>query len=211
MIDILSKMGAEVVYGEKEELHVSGHGYQKEHALLISLVKPKYLLPIGGNFRHLKKYQEMSKKLGYTEDQVILPDFDASVTFHGNTFDTNFHIPIRKILIDGFGIGDVGATVLRDRKTLAEDGMFSVVLLVNKETGKMEKDPVVLSRGFVFMKENTDLINFLKQEITNKFNQVTSAPANFDFIREKIQAHIEEIVYKKTGRQPMVLPLVIEV
>jgi ribonuclease J len=211
MIDTLSKMGAEVVYGEKEELHVSGHGYQKEHAVLISLLKPKYLLPIGGNFRHLKKYQEIAGKLGYSPDQVILPDFDASVTFHGNTFDTNFHIPIRKVLIDGFGIGDVGATVLRDRKTLAEDGMFSVVLLVNKETGKMEKDPVVLSRGFVFMKENTDLINFLKQEITIKFNQVTSVPANFDFIREEVQAHIEEIVYKKTGRQPMVLPLVIEV
>jgi ribonuclease J len=211
MIDILSKMGAEVVYGEKEELHVSGHGYQKEHALLINLAKPKYLLPIGGNFRHLKKYQEMAQKIGYTEDQVILPDFDASVTFHGNTFDTNFHIPIRKVLIDGFGIGDVGATVLRDRKALAEDGMFSVVLLINKQTGQMEKDPIILSRGFVFMKENTDLINYLKQEISNKFQQVTSAPANFDYIREEVQAHIEEIIYQKTGRQPMVLPLVIEV
>lgn len=212
MIDTLSKLGAEVVYGEKEELHVSGHGYQKEHAILISLVKPKYLLPIGGNFRHLKKYQEVAKKLGYTEDKVILPDFDASVNFYSNgTYDTNFHIPIRKVLIDGFGIGDVGATVLRDRKTLAEDGMFSVVLLINKEAGKLEKEPVVLSRGFVFMKENTDLINYLKQEITVKFNQVTSTPANFDYIREELQAHLEEIIYQKTGRQPMVLPLVIEV
>lgn len=211
MIDTLSKLGAEVVYGEKEELHVSGHGYQKEHALLISLVKPQFLLPIGGNFRHLKKYQEMAKKLGYSEDKVILPDFDASVTFHGSTFDTDFHISIRKVLIDGFGIGDVGATVLRDRKLLAEDGMFSVVLLINKESGKLEKDPVVLSRGFVFMKENTDLINYLKQEVISKFNQSTSVPANFDFIREEVQAHMEEIIYQKTGRQPMVLPLVIEV
>ena len=212
MIDILSKMGAEVVYGEKEELHVSGHGYQKEHALLINLVKPKFLLPIGGNYRHLKSYQSMAKKLGYTEDQVIMPDFDATATFYSNfTFDTKFHISIRKVLIDGFGIGDVGTTVLRDRKLLAQDGMFSVVLLVNKESGKLDKEPVVLSRGFVFMKENTDLINFLKQEISDKFNQVTSSPANFDFIREEIQGHIEEIIYQKTGRQPMVLPLVIEV
>ncbi len=212
MIDTLSKLGAEVVYGEKEELHVSGHGYQKEHAVLISLVKPKFLLPIGGNFRHLKKYQEVGKKLGYTEDKIILPDFDASVNFYSNkTYDTNFHIPIRKVLIDGFGIGDVGTTVLRDRKLLAEDGMFSVVLLINKESGKLEKDPVVLSRGFVFVKENTDLINYLKQEIITKFNQTTSSPANFDFIREEVQGHIEEIIYQKTGRQPMVLPLVIEV
>lgn len=212
MIDVLSKMGAEVVYGEKEELHVSGHGYQKEHALLINLVKPKYLLPIGGNFRHLKCYQSIAKKIGYAEDKVILPDFDATVNFHSNgTIDTNTHIPIRKVLIDGFGIGDVGTTVLRDRKLLAEDGMFSLVLLVNKVTGKLEKDPVILSRGFVFMKENTDLINYLKQEVVNKFNQTTSAPANFDFIREEVQGYIEEIIKQKTGRQPMVLPLVIEV
>ena len=94
---------------------------------------------------------------------------------------------------------------------LAEDGMFSVVLLVNKTTGQLEKDPIILSRGFVFVKENTDLINYLKQEIAKKFRETTSSPANFDFIREEIQAHIEEIIKEKTGRQPMVLPLVIEV
>jgi len=212
MIDLLSKMGAEVVYGEKEELHVSGHGYQKEHALLINLLKPKYLLPIGGNYRHLKSYQQMAQKLGYAEDQVILPDFDGTATFHNNgTVDTNYHISIRKVLIDGFGVGDVGTTVLRDRKVLAEDGMFSVVLLMEKESGKLTKPPVILSRGFVFMKENTELIDYLKVEITNKFNQATSSPANMDFIREEVQAYVEEIIYKKTGRQPMVLPLIIEI
>jgi ribonuclease J len=212
MIDILSKMGADVVYGEKEELHVSGHGYQKEHALLIELLKPKYLLPIGGNFRHLKSYQTMAKNLGYAEDQVIFPDFDGTATFHANgTVDTNYHITLKKVLIDGFGVGDVGTTVLRDRKLLAQDGMFSVVLLIEKVSGQLVKDPVVLSRGFVFMKENTELMNYLKQEVVNKFNQSTSTPANMDFIREEIQGHIEEIIYQKTGRQPMVLPLVIEV
>ena len=212
MIDTLSKMGAEVVYGEKEELHVSGHGYQKEHAILIDLVKPKYLLPIGGNYRHIKGYFTMAKKMGFTDDQFITPDFDASVTFHGNgTVDTNFHIPMHKILIDGLGIGDVGTTVLRDRKTLAEDGMFSVVMLVNKETGEMYKEPVILSRGFVFVKENTDLIEFLKTEIAKKFIEVSSKPANFEFIRTQIQAYLEQLILDKTGRQPMVLPLVIEV
>lgn len=212
MIDTLSKMGAEVVYGEKQELHVSGHGYQKEHALLIELLKPKYLLPIGGNYRHQKSYQTMAKALGYSEEQVICPDYDGTVTFYNNgTFDTNYHISLRKVLIDGFGVGDVGATVLRDRKLLAEDGMFSVVMLINKESGQLVKDPVILSRGFVFMKENTDLMNYLKQEVANKFHQSTSTPANMDFIREEVQAHIEEIIYQKTGRQPMVLPLVIEV
>jgi len=85
------------------------------------------------------------------------------------------------------------------------------VILINKASGQMEKDPVVLSRGFVFVKENTDLINYLKQETIKKFNEATSSPANLDYIREEIQAHIEEIIHQKTGRQPMVLPLVIEV
>ena len=212
MIDILSKMGADVAYGEKEELHVSGHGYQKEHALLMTLTNPKYLLPIGGNFRHIKSYFSMAKTMGFTDDQFITPDFDSSVTFYANgRADTNFHIPIHKVLIDGLGIGDVGATVLRDRKTLAEDGMFSVVIMVNKETGAMFKDPVVLSRGFVFMKENTDLIEYLKGEVINKFKDLTSAPANFEYIRTELQAYLETIIKEKTGREPMVLPLVIEV
>lgn len=212
MIDNLSRLGAEVVYGEKEELHVSGHGYQKEHALLIELLNPKFLLPIGGNFRHVKSYHQMAKKLGYTEDQFIGPDYDSSVTFHGSSaFDTKFKIPLKKVLIDGLGIGDVGTTVLRDRKLLAEDGMFSVVVMVDKEHGKLFKEPIILSRGFVFLKESTDLMNFLKQEVSSKFNQLTSSPANLEYIRTELQAHLEGIIMEKTGRQPMVLPLVIEV
>jgi ribonuclease J len=212
MIDILSKMGADVAYGEKEELHVSGHGYQKEHALLISLTNPHYLLPIGGNYRHIKSYFTMAKSMGFQDEQFITPDFDSAVTFYANgRMDTNSHVPIHKVLIDGLGIGDVGATVLRDRKTLAEDGMFSLVLLVNKEDGSLFREPTILSRGFVFVKENTDLIDYLKEETIKKFSEVTSKPANFDYIRTEIQAYLETIIKEKTGREPMVLPLIIEV
>lgn len=212
MIDTLSKMGADVAYGGKEELHVSGHGYQKEHALLMNLLTPQYLLPIGGNYRHIKSYFSMAKMVGFKEEQFITPDFDSTVTFYANgKVDTDFHIPIHKVLIDGLGVGDVGATVLRDRKVLAEDGMFSFVLMVNKAQGTLFKEPVILSRGFVFMKENTDLINYLKKEILEKFKVLTSSPANFDYIRTELQAHIETIIKEKTGREPMVLPLIIEV
>jgi ribonuclease J len=212
MIDTLSKMGAEVIYGEEQEIHVSGHGYQKEHALLIDLVRPKYLLPIGGNYRHVKSYFTMAKSMGLKDEQFINPDTDSIVTFYSNgTYDLKSHNPIRKVLIDGLGIGDVGTTVLRDRKLLAEDGMFSVVVMVNKETGAMVKEPVILSRGFVFVKENSDLLDYLKQEVSRKFNEVTSQPANLDYIRQQIQGHIEQIILDKTGRQPMVLPLIIEV
>jgi ribonuclease J len=212
MIDNLCKMGCEVTYGEKEEIHVSGHGFQKEHALLISLVNPKYLLPIGGNYRHIKTYFEVAKTMGFRDDQFITPDFDSAVTFTADgRVDTTFHVPIHKVLIDGLGVGDVGTTVLRDRKTLAEDGMFSVVLMVNLESGELFKEPIILSRGFVFVKENTDLINYLRDETSRKFNELKSKPANFEYIRTNIQAHLEQQILEKTGRQPMVLPLVIEV
>ncbi len=211
MIDNLSKMGADVSYGD-DKIHVSGHGYQKEHAILIDLLKPKYLLPIGGNYRHVKAYQTIAENLGYKEDQIIMPDIDATVTFNGSAgYDTKFHLNLKKVLIDGLGVGDVGTTVLRDRKVLAEDGMFSVVLLVDSRTGKLAKDPTILSRGFVFVKEHGDLLDFLKKEIVLKFNQVTSKPVNFEYIREQLQAHLETLIQQKTGRQPMVLPLVIEV
>jgi len=212
LIDTLSKMGAEVIYGSEQEIHVSGHGFQKEHAILIDLVRPKFLLPIGGNFRHIRSYQTMAKTMGLKDEQFVSPDQDSIVTFYSNgTFDTKAHNPIRKVLIDGLGVGDVGTTVLRDRKILAEDGMFSVVIMMTKLTGQMAKDPVILSRGFVFEKESADLMDFLKAEIIRKYTEVTSKPANLDYIRMQIQGHIEQLILDKTGRQPMVLPLIIEV
>lgn len=212
LIDTLSQMGAEVIHGADQEIHVSGHGFQKEHAILIDLVRPKFLLPIGGNFRHIKSYFTMANTMGLKDEQFVNPDQDSIVTFYSNgTFDTKSHNPMRKVLIDGLGIGDVGTTVLRDRKILAEDGMFSVVVMMTKLTGQMSKEPVILSRGFVFEKENADLMDYLKQEVTRKFKEVTSSPANLDYIRQQIQGHLEQLILDKTGRQPMVLPLIVEV
>jgi ribonuclease J len=212
LIDTLSKMGAEVVYGSEQEIHVSGHGFQKEHAILIDLVRPKFLLPIGGNYRHVRSYQTMAKTMGLKDEQFINPDADSIVTFYSNgTYDIKSHNPIRKVLIDGLGVGDVGTTILRDRKILAEEGMFSVVIMMTKLTGEMAKEPVILSRGFVFEKENKDLLDYLKQEVIRKYDEVKSAPANMDYIRQQIQGHLEQLILDKTGRQPMVLPLIIEV
>jgi len=211
MIDNLAKMGAQVAYGQEGTLHVSGHGYQKDHALLINLLRPKYILPIGGNYRHIRAFQIMCQELGRKEDQFIMPEEQDTVTFQNNRYDTNKKITLRKVLIDGFGVGDVGTTVLRDRRVLAEDGMFSVVLLVDTTRGILIKEPVLLSRGFVFAKENQQLLDVLKKEIVTQFKESVGKPINVEFVRQKIQAHLEESIFKHTGRQPMVLPLLIEV
>jgi len=211
MIDNLAKMGAQVAYGQGESLHVSGHGYQKDHALLINLLRPKYIIPIGGNYRHIRAFQLMCQDLGRSDDQFILPEEQDTVTFQHGRFNTNTKISLRKVLIDGFGVGDVGTTVLRDRRILAEDGMFSVVILVDTTKGIMLKEPVLLSRGFVFAKENKQLLDVLKKEIVDKFKQSVGKPTNVEFVRQQIQAHLEESIFKHTGRQPMILPLLIEV
>lgn len=211
MIDNLAKMGAQVAYGQEEDLHVSGHGYQKDHALLINLLRPKYILPIGGNYRHIRAFQLMCQDLGRKEDQFIMPESDDTVTFSHGRYDTNKKIVLRKVLIDGFGVGDVGTTVLRDRRILAEDGMFSVVLLVDTTKGVLIKEPVLLSKGFVFAKENQQLLDVLKKEVVERFKQSVGKPINIEFVRQKIQAHLEESIFKHTGRQPMILPLLIEV
>jgi ribonuclease J len=212
LIDNLSRLGALVAYSEKEELHVSGHGYQKEHALLIRLLNPRYILPIGGNYRHIRSYQSLAKNAGIANDQLISPDYDSAITFYANgAVDTNFHLPLRQVLIDGLGVGDVGTTVLRDRKLLSQDGMFAIVLLIDSSSGQLFKPPSILSRGFVFVRESQELMEFLKTETVSTFNQATSRPPNLEYIRQQVQSRLEELILAKTGRQPMVLPLVIEV
>jgi ribonuclease J len=214
LIDILSKMGAEVVYSgsTKDVIHVSGHGSQKEHALLINLTAPRHLLPIGGNYRHVKKYEIMAQKMGYKPGQILIPDPEQAVTFWANgKVDFNTRIPHRQVLVDGLGVGDVGHIVLRDRRTLSQNGIVIITMLVDTETADLISDPYVTTRGFVFEKESQSVLKEIEKTALQVFKEARSKPANLDFIRQRVQSVVEEQVYKRTEREPMVLPLIIEV
>ena len=214
LIDLLLQQGAEVVYGEvaDDKLHVSGHGYQQELALLIDLLKPKYLLPIGGEWRQAYQYQKLAKKMGYSPKRTLLLQEGVMPTFWSNgQVDLNFKLKLKRVLIDGLGVGDVGKMVLRDRKILSAEGMIVIILLIDNKEKKLVEPPVVVSRGFVYVKENQPLLEMIKKEAQKIFAASREPVFILNNVRYQIQGKLEEFIYQKTGRQPMVLPVILEI
>jgi len=213
MIDNLARMGIEVVYPEVGgSLHVSGHASQQELALLINLVSPRWLIPIGGNYRHLRQYVALVEKMGLDPQRVLMPKKDQVLLFNQRGLvNQQLEVPTKQVLVDGLGVGDVGQAVLRDRKKLAREGMIVIVYLVDSATKKLLGQPYVVSRGFVYVKENKRLLETLGQFARRVFVENTSPTANLRRVRQIIQGEIEEEVYRQTGRQPMILPAIIDV
>lgn len=213
LIDLLIQQETEVVYDSGEEmLHVSGHGYRQELSLLITLTSPRYLLPIGGEWRQIHQYGILARKMGYHAESLIVPKDDSVPTFWSSgKIDFNFKLSLRKVLVDGLGVGDVGKTVLRDRRILAKEGMIVLILLIDNETKGLSGKPMVVSRGFVYVKENRELLNEIVGEVEKNFEHFSKPILNVDDLRYQLQGRIEEFIFKKTGRQPMVLPVVLEV
>ncbi len=213
LIDALSKMGAEVIHSgsSKDTIHVSGHGSEKEHALLVNLTDPKFLLPIGGNYRHVKQYEIMAQRMGFKPGQILTPDPERAVTFWANgKVDFNTRIPHRQVLVDGLGVGDVGHIVLRDRRTLSKNGIVVITMLVGTEKVELLQESYVTTRGFVFEKESKGVLNEIKRTAEKVFQESKSKPINIDFVRQKVQAAVEDQIYRKTKREPMVVPLIIQ-
>ncbi len=214
LIDILLQQGAEVVYGEAANgaVHVSGHGYQQELALLISLLRPRYLLPIGGEWRQVHSYFQLARRMGYQSERIILPKENVMPTFWANgQWDLNYRFKLRRVLIDGLGIGDVGRMVLRDRKILSAEGMIVIILLLDNRDKDLVEEPVVVSRGFVYVKKNKALLTEIKKQAKRILAESRGQVFSLDNLRFQLQGHLEEFIYQRTGRQPMVLPVVLEI
>lgn len=210
-IDILAQQGVDVVYGELEgRLHVSGHAHQQELALLVRMVKPASIIPIGGNYRHMRQYISLIKLMGLDEKMVIIPKEDQVLVFDRNGLtEEQLENPTKRVLVDGFGVGDVGHTVLRDRHVLAKDGMVVLVFSVDS-SGKLISRPTVVSRGFVYVKESKGFIKELERRAQQVFADSSSKASSLQVVKQTVQGKIEEVVFKETGRQPMVIPVVIE-
>lgn len=212
MMDSLYKNNIEVVYsGTSANLHVSGHGYRGDMVLLARLVRPKHTIPIGGDIRHMMLYKKMGGDLGYSEDMITVLTEGQSIILEDHKVKIGPKIETRNIYVDGLGIGDVGSVVLRDRQVMAEDGVLVAIVPVKKSDSQVAGDIEVISRGFVYQKENQDLIRDARKQVQICLHSFKGQVTDWGFMRKKIENQLEQFAFKTTERRPLVIVNLIEV
>jgi len=211
VINDLFKQGADVIYEALLEIHVSGHARQEELKLIHRLVRPKFFMPVHGEYRHLKQHANLAQSLGMPEENIFLMENGQVLELSQRKAQISGIVQSGSILIDGLGVGDVGNIVLRDRKHLSEDGLIVVVVTVNSD-GKIMTNPEVISRGFVYVRESEELmdeIRDLAMEIMEK--NLGKRRNNYANIKNNVKDELSSYLYQKTKRKPMILPVIIEV
>lgn len=212
VINELFKKGAEVVYRSLENIHVSGHACQEELKLILSLTKPKYFIPVHGEFRHLRQHALLAEKMGIPSKNIMLGDVGKVIELGPNSCKQTTTVPSGVVLVDGLGVGDVGNIVLRDRKHLAEDGIIIVVVTMSKETGAILSGPDVISRGFVYVRESEDLMEEAKAIARESLERSTNKKqCDWATLKNGLKGSLSDYLYTKTKRKPMILPVIMEV
>ena len=212
VINQLFRKGVEVIYEDLEDIHVSGHAYQEELKLIHTLVKPKYFMPVHGEYRHLKHHADLAIKLGMDPKNVFTLETGQvlEITSKGASATERVHTGI--LYVDGLGVGDVGNIVLNDRKRLSQDGLIIVVATINTQTGLIESGPDVVSRGFVYVRENEDLMNSVRNMALKIIDETYDKKYHdWNTVKIKLRDDITRLMYEKTKRSPMVLPVLMEI
>ena len=186
-----------------KDIHVSGHACQKEQKLILSLVKPKYFIPVHGEFRHLQAHGETAIKVGVDPNNVIMLANGKVLELDKNFCKVTGTVPAGQILVDGLGVGDVGNIVLRDRQHLSQDGLIIVVIAMDNKTGKVMAGPDVISRGFVYVRESEDLMVGMRKEILKDIEKIQeSGIKDWSTIKNTIRDTVHDFVFSKTRRNP---------
>jgi ribonuclease J len=213
--DTLYRRGAKVIHYQMMDVHAGGHARQEDLKMMINLIRPKYLIPIHGTYYMLRMHGEQGEAVGMKPEQILIGENGRVIEFdrEGRGRVTGEKVSTANIMVDGLGVGDVGEVVLRDRQVLARDGMFTIVVIIDGETKKIIGVPQVTSRGFIYVKENFDLVNATKRVVEKIIREKTSpdTSVNWDYIKNNIREAVGSFLYQKTQRRPMVLPVVIEV
>ena len=212
VIDDLMKIGAEVVYNALEDIHVSGHACQEEQKLMISLIRPKYFIPVHGEYRQLIAHSETAKKVGIDPENIFIMTNGRVLEL--NEYDAKLAgtVPVGKIMVDGLGVGDVGNIVLRDRQRLSQDGLIIIVVTMDSGTGTVIAGPDVLSRGFVYVRESENLMDDIKQLLRAEIAKFEEKHiTDWSTIKALLREELRDYIYKKTKRDPMILPIIMEV
>ena len=212
VINQLFRRGANVIYSALEDVHVSGHARQDELTLMHTLVKPRFFMPVHGEYRHLKMHGILAEKLGMPKKNIIIPDTGGLYELKCSSFRKVGKVQSGAVMIDGLGVGDVGSVVLRDRKHMSQDGMIIVTVIISKNDGVLLSEPDVISRGFIYMKESGELIEKMKDTILEEINDnIFNGEADWATIRTRIRKVLRKHVYQVTGRNPLILPVIIEI
>ena len=212
VIDDLMKIGAEVIYNALEDIHVSGHACQEEQKLMISLVRPKYFIPVHGEYRQLIAHSETAKKIGVDPENIFIMTNGRILELNEYEAKLTGTVPVGKIMVDGLGVGDVGNIVLRDRQRLSQDGLIIIVLTMDSTTGRVVAGPDVLSRGFVYVRESENLMEEIKQLLRAKILKLEEKHiTDWTTIKSLLREELRDYIYKKTKREPMILPIIMEI
>ncbi len=206
VINELLRKGVEVVYNQVADVHVSGHACQEEIKLLTSLIKPKFFIPMHGEFKHLSQNASLAEMVGVAKENILIPEVGKVIEIDKKSIKTNGAVQSGNVMVDGLGVGDVGSVVLRDRKHLAQDGLVLVVAAVDISSGFIISGPDVVSRGFVYVKESEELMDEVKQAATLALERAFDAGLRDEgAIKGMIRDDVAKLLYNRTKRKPMIL------
>lgn len=212
VVNELMKLGADVVYEKMYEVHVSGHACQEELKMIMGIVKPKYFIPVHGELKHLRKHAGLALSMGIPKENILIADNGRVAEISKKALRCTSTVPAGRVFVDGYGVGDVGSVVLRDRKHLAQDGLVIVAVCIDRESGMIVSGPDVVTRGFVYVKESEELINVAREVAVEAIEAQTDG-GYFDWnsIKASLRDEISHLMYERTKRSPMILPVIMEV
>lgn len=212
IINKLIENGTEVIYESLADVHVSGHARQEELKLIHTLVKPKYFIPVHGEYKHLKRHADLAEELGMPKENIFILNNGQTLEFAKDSANMGSLVTAGNILVDGLGVGDVGNIVLRDRKHLSEDGLIVIVVTMSKQDGTVIAGPDIISRGFVYVRESEDLMEEAKSIVKEVLNECEKKRiTDWATLKSNIREALREHLYQKIKRNPMILPIIMEV
>ena len=210
-VDMLFKQGAQVLYDKVADVHVHGHGSQEELKLLINLVKPKFFVPIHGEYRHLSIHATLAQSVGIPRENTFLMEDGDVLEIDQQSGKIIDNIATSNVYVDGLSVGDIGGVVLRDRRMLSRDGMVVVIIALNRQTGKLIGRPDIVSRGFVDTRESKDMLEESRTLVARTLDHGPNRPADWGYINAKIRDVLHKFYYEQTKRRPMILPFMVKV
>ena len=212
IINELYRKGADVVYEKSEGLHVSGHACQEELKIIHALVKPRFFIPVHGEQRHLQIHSKLAQSMGMHPRNIHIGEIGTVFEFTAKSCKENGTVPAGKVFVDGTGVGDVGSVVLRDRKHLAQDGMIVVCVNLSSQDGTVVSGPDIITRGFIYVKESEDLMESLRQVALEAIDRCQRKRVrDWSAIKSAIKNDMSGYLFKATKRNPMILPVIMEI